>query len=173
MTLGFPQFLVILVAIQRLTELWLARRNTQRLLARGGEEVGRKHYPMIVALHAGWLLSVFFLGNPQGVVLWWALGAFLVLQIIRIWVVVSLGEYWTTRIITLPEEPLVRRGPYRFFRHPNYAVVVGEIALFPIAFELWKTALIFSVLNAAILWVRIRAEEDSLSPRRNIGAYSR
>lgn len=168
MNVGLPQILVILVAIQRLSELWFARRNTERLLARGGQEVGSKHYPIIVALHGAWLLSVFLLGNPDGGVLWLALGAFLVLQIIRVWIVLSLGEYWTTRIITLPGEPLVERGPYRFLRHPNYAVVGGEIALFPIAFGLWKTALIFSLLNAAILWVRIRAEEAAISPRRDI-----
>ncbi|MEJ2016236.1 MAG: isoprenylcysteine carboxylmethyltransferase family protein [Limibacillus sp.] len=168
MNVGLPQILVILVAVQRLIELWVARRNTQRLLARGGQEVGRRHYPVIIALHSAWLLSVFLLGDPDGGVLWLALGAFLVLQTIRVWVVLSLGEYWTTRIITLPGEPLVKRGPYRFLRHPNYAVVVGEIALLPIAFGLWKTALIFSLLNGALLWVRIRAEESAISPRRDI-----
>ena len=168
MNVGLPQILVILVAVQRLIELWVARRNTKRLLARGGQEVGRRHYPAIIALHGAWLLSVFLLGDPDGGVLWLALGAFLVLQTIRVWVVLSLGEYWTTRIITLPGEPLVKRGPYRFLRHPNYAVVVGEIALLPIAFGLWKTALIFSLLNGAILWVRIRAEESAISPRRDI-----
>jgi methyltransferase len=168
MNVGLPQILVILVAVQRLIELWVARRNTKRLLARGGQEVGRRHYPVIIALHSAWLLSVFLLGDPDGGVLWLALGAFLVLQTIRVWVVLSLGEYWTTRIITLPGEPLVKRGPYRFLRHPNYAVVVGEIALLPIAFGLWKTALIFSLLNGAILWVRIRAEESAISPRRDI-----
>ena len=168
MNVGLPQILVILVAVQRLIELWVARRNTKRLLARGGQEVGRKHYPVIIALHGAWLLSVFLLGDPDGGVLWLALGAFLVLQTIRVWVVLSLGEYWTTRIITLPGEPLVKRGPYRFLRHPNYAVVVGEIALLPIAFGLWKTALIFSLLNGAILWVRIRTEESAISPRRDI-----
>jgi methyltransferase len=168
MNVGLPQILVILVAVQRLIELWVARRNTKRLLARGGQEVGRRHYPVIIALHSAWLLSVFLLGDPDWGVLWLALGAFLVLQTIRVWVVLSLGEYWTTRIITLPGEPLVKRGPYRFLRHPNYAVVVGEIALLPIAFGLWKTALIFSLLNGAILWVRIRAEESAISPRRDI-----
>lgn len=168
MNVGLPQILVILVAVQRLIELWVARRNTKRLLARGGQEVGRRHYPVIIALHGAWLLSVFLLGDPDGGVLWLALGAFLVLQTIRVWVVLSLGEYWTTRIITLPGEPLVKRGPYRFLRHPNYAVVVGEIALLPIAFGLWKTALIFSLLNGAILWVRMRAEESAISPRRDI-----
>lgn len=168
MNVGLPQILVILVAVQRLIELWVARRNTKRLLARGGQEVGRRHYPVIIALHSAWLLSVFLLGDPDGGVLWLALSAFLVLQTIRVWVVLSLGEYWTTRIITLPGEPLVKRGPYRFLRHPNYAVVVGEIALLPIAFGLWKTALIFSLLNGAILWVRIRAEESAISPRRDI-----
>ncbi|MEJ1994898.1 MAG: isoprenylcysteine carboxylmethyltransferase family protein [Limibacillus sp.] len=168
MNVGLPQILVILVAVQRLIELWVARRNTKRLLARGGQEVGRRHYPVIIALHSAWLLSVFLLGDPDGGVLWLALGAFLVLQTIRVWVVLSLGEYWTTRIITLPGEPLVKRGPYRFLRHPNYAVVVGEIALLPIAFGLWKTALIFSLLNGAILWVRIRAEESAISTRRDI-----
>jgi len=77
-------------------------------------------------------------------------------------VLASIGTRWTTRIIAVPGETLVRRGPYRFIPHPNYAVVVGEIAVLPLVFGLWAYALVFSVLNASVLWIRIRAERRAL-----------
>jgi methyltransferase len=163
--LGLPQLLVLLVALQRLGELLLARRNTRRLLARGGREEGRAHYPLFILLHGGWLLAVFLLANPLRQPDWAFLFLFLFLQVGRLWVVWSLGEFWTTRIITLPGEPLVRRGPYRFLKHPNYLIVVGEIAALPLAFGLWETALAFSLANLLLLAHRIRVEEAALSGR--------
>ena len=151
-----------LVTLQRLGELLLAQRNTRRLIAQGAYEVGAAHYPLIVGLHAAWLAGLWLFGWDRDVSLPW-LSVFVVLQLLRVWVIASLGGRWTTRIIILPGAPLVRRGPYRLLSHPNYAVVVGEIAVLPLAFGLPGLAILFSVLNAAVLWVRIRAEARALN----------
>tara|TARA_R110000868_G_scaffold24387_1_gene96368 strand:- start:760 stop:1266 length:507 start_codon:yes stop_codon:yes gene_type:complete len=156
---------IALVALLRLAELVHARRNTARLLARGGVEHGRSHYPVIVALHAGWLLALAILVPAYTPVHWPWLALFGALQAARVWVIASLGPYWTTRVITLPDAPLVRRGPYRFLRHPNYLVVAAEIAVLPLAFGAWQIALSFSVLNALVLAWRIRVEQAALAPR--------
>jgi methyltransferase len=149
------------VTLQRLGELALARRNTARLRALGAIEAGAAHYPLIVALHAAWLAGLWLLAWDVQPSLFW-LAAFIVLQVLRIWVLATLGRRWTTRILVLPGAPLVRHGPYRFFAHPNYAVVVGEIAVLPLAFGLYWYALVFSLLNAAVMAVRIRAETAAL-----------
>ena len=159
-----------LVALQRLVELAYAQRNTQRLLARGGIEIGRAHYPLFILLHGGWLVALAVLVPAGAPPSWPLLALFLLLQAGRIWVVATLGPYWTTRIITLPEAPLVRRGPYRFVRHPNYLVVTGEIAVLPLAFGAWRIALVFSVLNALLLIWRIRIENEALAARRTAAA---
>jgi len=126
--MNWAYLIIGLVALQRLAEVAYAERNTRALLARGAVEIGRAHYPLIVALHAAWLIAILiFLPKPV-VIHGIALVVFIVLQGLRLWVLATLGPYWTTRIITLKDAPLVRRGPYRFIRHPNYAVVVGEIA---------------------------------------------
>lgn len=158
-----------LVAIQRGIELVYAARNTRRLLESGGVEIGAKHYPLFVLLHASWLVAMAVLIPPQTPANWWLIGLFALLQALRVWVVRTLGPYWTTRIITVPNAPLVRDGPYRFFRHPNYLVVVGEIAVLPLAFGAVWIALIFSLLNAALLVLRTRVEEGGLAERRTIG----
>jgi len=150
-----------LVTAQRLGELALARRNTARLLAQGGVEHGAAHYPVIVALHAAWLAGLWVLAWDRPIQPGW-LAAYLVLQALRAWVLLSLGRRWTTRIIVVPGETLVRRGPYRFLPHPNYLVVAGEIAVLPLVFGLPLYALAFSVLNALVLAVRIRAESRAL-----------
>ena len=154
------------VTLQRLVELVVSRRNAARLIAQGGIEVGRQHYPAIVALHAAWLAALWLLVPADTVIRWPFLGLFLLLQVGRIWVLWHLGRYWTTRIITLPGAPLVAGGPYRFCRHPNYVVVVGEIATLPLALGQWPVALLFSLLNAAILIERIRVENAALATRR-------
>ncbi|MEQ9557781.1 MAG: isoprenylcysteine carboxylmethyltransferase family protein [Rhodospirillales bacterium] len=156
---------IALVALLRLAELVHARRNTAGLLARGGVEHGRSHYPVIVALHAGWLLALAILVPADTSVHWPWLALFGALQAARVWVIASLGPYWTTRVITLPGAPLVRRGPYRFLRHPNYLVVAAEFAVLPLAFGAWQIALAFSVLNALVLAWRIRVEQAALAPR--------
>lgn len=153
--------ILALVTAQRLAELIVSRRHTRALLGRGAYEVGAGHYPLIVAVHAAWLAALWWLA-PDRPVLWPLIGLFVLLQGARLWVLATLGERWTTRIIVLPGAPLVARGPFRFVRHPNYLVVAAEIALLPLAFGLWPIALIFSLLNAAVLAVRIRAEEKAL-----------
>ena len=163
------QIVVLLVALQRLAELVYARRNTRALLAAGGTESGAGHYPLLVLLHSAWLAALLVLVPHDAPAHWGLLGLFLLLQAARVWVIVSLGRFWTTRIITLPDAPLVRRGPYRWLRHPNYLVVALEIAVLPLAFGAWQLALVFSALNAAILAWRIRSEERSLAPRRALG----
>ena len=153
--------ILALVTLQRLGELVLAHRNTRALLARGAYEVAPGHYPLIVAVHAGWLAALWWLA-PGGPVSWPLIGLFVLLQLGRLWVLATLGSRWTTRIIILPGAPLVAGGPFRFVRHPNYLVVAGEIAVLPLAFGLWQVALLFSLLNAAVLAIRVRAEEDGL-----------
>ena len=158
--------ILALVVAVRLAELAWARRNTRRLLAAGGTEHGAAHYPMIVALHAAWLAALLLMIEPGASPDWWLLGLFAALQVGRAWMIWSLGRLWTTRVITVPDEPLVQRGPYRFLRHPNYAVVAGEIAVLPLVFGAWEIAVVFSVLNAAMLWHRIAVEEAALADRR-------
>ncbi|HMA14256.1 MAG TPA: isoprenylcysteine carboxylmethyltransferase family protein [Kiloniellaceae bacterium] len=155
-----------LVAAQRLAELAYAQRNTRRLLAAGGQESGAGHYPLLVGLHALWLISLAIFVPADQPPHWWLLALFAVLQALRLWVLASLGPFWTTRVITLPGVPLVRRGPYRWLRHPNYVVVAAEILVLPLAFGAWEIAVVFSVANAAILALRIRCEERALAPRR-------
>ena len=155
--------LLAFVTLERLGELVLARRNTMRLMARGAVEHGASHYPLIVLLHAAWLAGLWWLAWALPIQPIW-LALFILLQGLRVWVLATLGERWTTRIIVLPQAPLVARGPYRWFPHPNYAVVVGEIAVLPLAFGLTWYAVVFSLLNAAVLTVRIRAENRALVP---------
>ena len=152
---------LLLVTAQRGGELVLARRNTRRLMARGAVEVAPGHYPAIVAVHALWLASLWVLARHAAVHLGW-LALFCVLQALRVWVIATLGGRWTTRIIIPPDEALVRAGPYRWISHPNYLVVVSEIAVLPFALGLPIVALVFTVLNAAVLTVRIRAENRAL-----------
>lgn len=150
------------VTLQRLAELVYARRNEKRLRARGAEEFAPAHYPAIVALHAAWLIGLWVLAIGIAPATGWLI-LFVVLQVLRIWVLATLGDRWTTRIIVLPGEPLVASGPYRFIPHPNYAVVIGEIFVLPMAFGLFWYALLFSALNGLILFIRIRAENEALS----------
>jgi methyltransferase len=156
------------VTLERGVELLIAGRNTRRLKAAGAVEVGARHYPLIVGLHAVWLLALWALAwdRPAQPIL---LALFLLLQAARIWVLVTLGPRWTTRIIIVPGESLVRRGPYRFVDHPNYLVVAGEIALLPLVFGLAEVALLFTVVNALVLAVRIRAEDAALGRRLDPG----
>ena len=155
-----------LVGLQRLLELVVSRRNERLLRARGAVERGQGHYPLMVAMHALWLLSTFVEGALRGLELpfYWPvpLTLFLLVQPLRYWSIFSLGESWNTRILVVPGAKLVRRGPYRYLSHPNYVVVVVEIISFPLIFGAWITALIFSILNALLLSVRIREENRAL-----------
>ena len=164
------EFILGLVTLQRAAELVLSSHNTSKLMARGAVEVAPRHYPLIVAVHAAWLIALWIFGHDQPVNAV-ALSGYLVLQGLRFWVMWTLGPRWTTRIIVLPERPLVSAGPYRFLPHPNYAVVAGEIAVLPFAFGLPWLAAVFTVLNAAVLAIRIRAENRALATSRRLTAH--
>lgn len=158
--------LLAYVTAARLVELWMARRNTAALIAAGGVEHAPGHYPLIVAMHTAWIAGLWWLAWDRPINPLW-LAAFVLLQALRFWVLATLGRRFTTRIITQPGESLVKRGPYRFLRHPNYVVVIGEIAVLPLTFGLWAFALAFSLLNAVALTVRIRAENRALADLRH------
>ncbi len=155
-----------LVASQRLLELLYSRRNERRLRARGAVERGSAHYPVIVAIHALWLVSTLVEGLLRGPEppAWWPLplAAFLLVQPLRYWAIFSLGVNWNTRVLVVPGGKLVKTGPYRYFPHPNYIVVAVEVLTFPLIFGAWITAVVFSLLNAAMLYVRIQTENRAL-----------
>lgn len=159
MSLGIA--ILALVTLQRLAELPWAEANRRRLIAAGGHEVAPGHYPLIVLVHAAWLVTLWLLAPGRAVNLL-ILAAFALVEVGRIWVLATLRRRWTTRIIVVPGETLVARGPYRLVDHPNYVVVALEIALLPLVFGLSQVALVFSLLNAAVLFVRIRAENEAL-----------
>jgi methyltransferase len=163
--LSFAELILTLVTLQRAGELVISRQNTRKLKARGAVEVGPGHYPLIVAVHAAWLVSLWVLGRHQQVN---AIGltAYLIVQGFRFWVLWTLGSRWTTRIIVVPGESLVSTGPYRYVSHPNYAVVAAEIAVLPLALHLPWIAAVFTVLNAMVLAIRIRAENGALAGSR-------
>ena len=160
--MNLASVILVLVTVQRLGELVLSRYNTSKLLARGAIEVGAGHYPLIVSVHAAWLIALWIWGRGESVNLV-ALAVFIALQGLRVWIIATLGARWTTRIIVLPGEPLVASGPYRYLSHPNYAVVAAEIATLPLALHLPMVALIFTGLNAAVLAIRLRVETRALS----------
>jgi methyltransferase len=154
-----------LVTAGRIAELYLARRNTAALLAKGAVEIAPGHYPAIVLMHALWLASLWAFGATRMINPAW-LAIFLSLQVLRVWTLVTLGPRWTTRIIVLQGAPLVANGPYRFVSHPNYLVVVGEIAALPLCLGLPWIALVFSAVNAILLFIRTRAETIALTGSR-------
>jgi methyltransferase len=154
-----------LVALQRAIELIYAERNTRALLAGGAIEYAAWQHPLFVLLHASWLVGMLTFVPAQTAPNWWLLGLYVLLQGARVWVIRSLGPFWTTRVISLAGAPLVRTGPYRWVRHPNYLVVALEIAVLPLAFGSIVIAVVFSILNAVLTALRIRAEEAAISSR--------
>ena len=156
-----PWFLAFLIA-QRLSELVIARRNTARLMADGAREVGAGHYPVMVAMHSAWVAALVIFGWNQPVNLWW-LAAYAVLQVLRVWILATLGRRWTTRII-VTDTPLVTAGPFKYIPHPNYTLVVAEIIVAPMVLGLVWVAVLFTVLNAMMLYHRIRVEDAAIRP---------
>lgn len=154
--------ILVAVTAQRLAELLWSARNSRRLRARGALEHAPGHYPAIVAVHAAWLATLWLVARDAAVSMPW-IAVFAALQLGRLWVLATLGMRWTTRILVLPGTSPVRHGPYRFLRHPNYAIVAAEIAVLPLALGMPLTALVFSLLNAIVLRVRIRAEDAALA----------
>src|SRR5664279_3779470 len=160
--MGEGAWLVAFLVVQRLAELALAQWNAARLRAAGGIEFGAAHYPLLVALHSLWLFGLWMLGHDRAIDPLW-LAVFVLLQAARLWVIASLGRRWTTRVIVLPGAAPVARGLYRWLRHPNYVVVVGEIAVVPLALGLPLFALVFSLANTTLLAYRIRVENQALA----------
>ena len=158
-------WILALVIVQRLAELALASANTRRLLARGGREIGRAHYPLFILLHASWLIAIAATTPLDRQPIWPLIAIFALLQLARVWVIATLGPYWTTRVITVDGAPLIRAGPFRLVRHPNYWVVVGEVAVLPLAFHDWTVAIVWSILNGLLLRHRIAVESSALAPR--------
>ncbi len=153
---------VAFVVVQRLSELVVAHRNTSRLLDQGAHEVGREQCPWIVGLHALWLVALLTMVDPATQLEFVLLGVFCLLQLARLWVLASLGRRWTTRVMVMPGAPLVDHGPYKYVKHPNYMIVVAEIAILPLVFGAWQIALVFTLLNAILLRGRMRMEDQAL-----------
>jgi methyltransferase len=159
---------LLFVAVQRLGELVWAGHNARQLRRQGAIEADSAGYPLLVLLHAGWLAAMALFVPGAAAPRWLFLALFVAVQLGRLWVAASLGPFWTTRILTLPGIPLVKRGPYRWLRHPNYLVVGAEIALLPLAFGAVAVAAIFSVVNLLLIGRRIRIEDRVLMPRRSL-----
>lgn len=158
--------LIAAVALERLAELIVSKRNLAWARARGGREYGFGHYPFMVFLHSALLVGCLIeaANRPFIPALGWTMLAVVVLaQALRWWCIAALGPRWNTRIVVVPGLPLVARGPYRWLRHPNYVAVVLEGFALPLVHSAWITAIVFTVLNAGLLWVRIRAEESALA----------
>lgn len=157
---------VLLLAVQRIFELGIARRNEQWMLKRGAQEFGQRHYRFIVSIHTLFFAVFFFeviAGKRELSPAWpFLLGLFALTQLVRIWAITSLGKYWNTKIIVLPGADIVKKGPYRIMRHPNYLVVTLEFLIIPCIFEAYFTAVLFTLLNLLILTIRIPAEENAL-----------
>jgi len=163
---GPPQLAALLILLQRGLEELHSQRNTRRLLQDGGHEVGKEYYPVVVATHLAWIASLALLVPPNAPVYLLPLIAFLLLQPARYWIIGTLGRYWTHRIITLPEAPVVTGGPYRFLNHPNYAVTLAETLLLPLVFGQLALAIIFTAVWAAVLRYKVRLEDEVLAMRR-------
>lgn len=164
--IGIAQAAALLILLQRLLEEIYSQLNTRRLLDEGAREAGADYYPVVAATHLGWVASIFLLISPQAQPNWLLLGLFLALQVVRYWVIGTLGRYWTHRIITLEGAPTVKSGPYAVIRHPNYAVTILETFLLPLAFGAWELALIMTAIWAAVLRYKIVLEDEALSARR-------
>jgi methyltransferase len=165
--IGAAQIAPILVLLQRGAEELYSQVNTRRLLARGGHEEGRDYYPVVAVAHLAWIAAIFFLVPPTTPLIWPIFLLFLLIQPVRYWVIGTLGPYWTHRIITLPDAPTVRRGPYRLIRHPNYAVTIAETFILPLAFSAVALAIIMTAVWVAVIRHKITIEDQALAPRRS------
>lgn len=167
---GPPQIAAVAVLLQRGAEEIHSARNTRRLIADGGREEGRTYYPVVAVTHLAWLAAIFVLIPADSPILWPVLVLFLVLQVVRYWIIGTLGRYWTHRIITLDHAPVVRRGPYRLLRHPNYALTYCETFLLPLAFGGLAVAMIVTAVWVAVIRYKIILEDAAIAARRMTGA---
>ena len=170
--IGVPQVAALLILAQRGLEELYSAANTKRLLEQGATESGESYYPVVAVTHLGWIAGLFFIIPADAPVYWPVIIAYLALQVLRYWVIANLGPYWTHRIITLPGEPLVRRGPYKYLRHPNYSVTLAETALLPLAFGAWAYAAIMTAIWWAVLRYKILLEDEALDERREMSSVS-
>jgi methyltransferase len=160
-------FFILAIGLERLVELVVSRRNAQWSIAQGGREFGRGHYPVMVAMHTlllvGCVVEVWTLHRPFIPWLGWPMLFIVMLSTVtRWWCATVLGKHWNPRVIVIPNAPLVRRGPYRWLHHPNYAAVVAEVVALPLVHSAWLTAIAFTTANALVLTVRIRTENEAL-----------
>lgn len=163
--IGPPQVAALLVLLQRVAEEIHSTRNTRALLARGAREEGASYYPVVAVAHLSWIAGLFFLIPPDAQPFWPLIGLYVVLQAARYWVIATLGPYWTHRIITIDDAPIVSSGAFRLLKHPNYAITVAETLLLPSAFAAVALALIMTAIWAAVLSYKIRLEDAALASR--------
>ncbi|MDB5139408.1 MAG: Isoprenylcysteine carboxyl methyltransferase family protein [Mucilaginibacter sp.] len=151
---------ILFFILQRLSELFIARKNEKWLLANGAIQYGQSHYPFMISLHTMFIVSLIveYILRGGTPISWIFLGLFLVILSFKFWALSSLGKYWNTKIYRIPGVYPVKKGPYKFLKHPNYIEVICEIAIIPLVFHLYYTAIIFTILNAIMLTVRIRVE---------------
>jgi methyltransferase len=165
--IGAPQIAAVLVLAQRGLEELYSARNTKALLAAGGHESGAEFYPVVAATHLAWIASLFLLIPAGAVVIWPLIAFYVLLQVVRYWVIANLGRFWTHRIITVADAPIVRRGPYRYLRHPNYAVTIVETLVLPLAFGAVALGVIMTALWWTVLRYKIKLEDEALAARRS------
>jgi methyltransferase len=168
--IGAPQIAALLLLVQRGLEELYSARNTRALVALGAHEVGRAYYPVVAATHLAWIASLFFLIPADAPILWPLIVYYLALQVVRYWVIFTLGRFWTHRIFTLPGAPVVARGPYRYLRHPNYAVTIVETFVLPLAFGALALAAIMTALWWTVLAYKMRLEDQEMDARREVSA---
>ncbi len=155
--------IILFICIQRLIELLYSNYNTKKLINKGAKEYYKKHYPLFIILHASWLASIIIFISPNSSINYILLSIFILLQFLRIWVLFTLGQYWTTRIIRLKGSKLVTKGLYKWFKHPNYIIVFFELLILPLVFGYWTLALIFTIFNSLLLFYRIHLENKILN----------
>lgn len=164
--IGWPQIVALLVLLQRGAEELYSARNTRRLIAAGGEEAGSSYYPVVATTHLAWIASLFFLIPADAPISVFLAACYVLLTVARYWVIGTLGRFWTHRIITLKDAPIVRSGPYALIRHPNYVVTIAETFLLPAVFGAWAVAFIMTAVWGAVLRYKIELEDAALAPRR-------
>ncbi|MCB2078124.1 MAG: hypothetical protein KDE55_10555 [Novosphingobium sp.] len=167
--LGWPQIAALLILVQRGLEELHSARNTRRLVAQGAQEAGAAYYPVVAVTHLAWIASIFLLVPADAAVQPALAGAYLLLQVLRYWVIGTLGQYWTHRIYTLDGAAMEMRGPYRFMRHPNYAVTIAETALLPLVFGAVAVCAIMTAIWVAVIRYKILIEDGALASRRATG----
>ena len=165
-TVGLPQIIALIILIQRGAEELYSARNTQALIAAGAREAGRSYYPVVATTHLAWIASLFFLIPATATTSYRLAVVYIALQVVRYWVIATLGRFWTHRIFTLDNAPVVRRGPYRYVRHPNYAVTIAETFLLPMVFDALALGMIMGAVWTAVLAYKIKLEDEALSARR-------